>query len=251
MINMFDRDRPLFNAFLRINHPWTAEMIAKSSFDLVTFDMQHGMIEYSDVTRMIASLPQGIYPMARLPQNDPGLTMKLLDAGVHGIICPQVKTPGNITSLVNACYYPPLGERSFGPMRAGSLNPNYVKEAQHTVTPFALIETKEALSNIESIIEIKGLKGLYVGPYDLSLSLGLEQMANFEDQEFLNIIKNIAATAKKHELVLAIQVYDLQYISMLFEMGYRVFGVFDDQILFRSSLQKRVDNIEKIRKQLT
>lgn len=243
--------KPLFNAFLRINHPWTAEMVGRMPFDAITFDMQHGMIEYSDVVRMIGCVPPDIYPMARLPQNDGGLSMKLLDAGVHGLICPQVKSHADTTSFVNHCYYPPIGERSFGPMRSSITVDDYVSKSSELVSPFALIETKEAIQNLEAIAATPHLKGLYVGPYDLSLSMGLSGMADFDNPELMELVTIIAEVAKKNALILAIQVYDLSKVASLYDLGYQMFGVFDDQTLFHQSLQRRFDKIAEIRDRLT
>lgn len=244
-------EKPQFNAFLRLNHPWTAEMVSRAPFDTITFDMQHGMIEYSDVLKMIGTFPRGIYPMARLPQNDPGLSMKLLDAGVHGLICPQVKNEMDTSSFVRHCYYPPIGERSFGPIRSSIVIDNYVSNAQQIVTPFALIETKEAMQNLDAIAGTPYLKGLYVGPYDLSLSMGINGMADFNNPELMDLVKTIAQTARRNGLFLAIQVYDLSKVPMLYDLGYKMFGVFDDQILFQQSLQRRFDKIDEVRNKIT
>jgi 4-hydroxy-2-oxoheptanedioate aldolase len=242
---------PLFNAFLRLNHPWTAEMVGRMPFDAITFDMQHGMIEYADVLKMIGTFPSELYPMARLPQNDAGLSMKLLDAGVHGLICPQVKGATDVSSFVKHCYYPPTGERSFGPIRSGIVIDDYISRSKKIVTPFALIETKEAIQNLEAIASTPNLKGLYVGPYDLSLSMGLKGMADFNNPALMKLVRTIAKVAQRHSLLLAIQVYDLTKVPMLYDLGFQMFGVFDDQILFHQSLQRRFDKIADIKNKLT
>lgn len=244
-------EKPLFNAFLRLNHTWTAEMVSRMPFDAITFDMQHGMIEYADVLQMIGTFPSGLYPMARLPQNDAGLSMKLLDAGVHGLICPQVKSEADTSVFVSHCYYPPTGERSFGPMRSSITVDDYVAKSSELVTPFALIETKEAIQNLEVIAATPNLKGLYVGPYDLSLSMGLSGLADFNNPALMELVTTIANVAQKNALILAIQVYDLSKVQRLYDLGYQVFGVFDDQILFHQSLQRRFDKIAEIKDQLT
>lgn len=243
--------KPLFNAFLRLNHPWTAEMVSRMPFDAITFDMQHGMIEYVDVIKMIGCFPPIIFPMARLPQNDGGLSMKLLDAGVHGLICPQVKSQADTTSFVKHCYYPPIGERSFGPMRSSITVDDYVSKSSELVAPFVLIETREAIENLEAIAAAPHLKGLYVGPYDLSLSMGLSGIADFDNPELMELVTSIAKEAEKNTLLLAIQVYDLSKVQRLHDLGYQMFGVFDDQILFHQSLQRRFDKIAEIRDKLT
>jgi 4-hydroxy-2-oxoheptanedioate aldolase len=99
--------------------------------------------------------------------------MKALDAGAYGIICPMISTVADATRFVSACRYPPSGERSFGPAR-GLLygGPDYFAHANQEIVTLAMIETAEGLANIEEILEVDGLDGIFIGPNDLSLALG-------------------------------------------------------------------------------
>jgi 4-hydroxy-2-oxoheptanedioate aldolase len=128
---------------------------------------------------------------------------------------------------------------------------DYISRSKKIVTPFALIETKEAIQNLEAIASTPNLKGLYVGPYDLSLSMGLKGMADFNNPALMKLVRTIAKVAQRHSLLLAIQVYDLTKVPMLYDLGFQMFGVFDDQILFHQSLQRRFDKIADIKNKLT
>src|SRR5690606_16709402 len=101
------------------------------------------------------------------------ILMKMLDAGCYGLICPMVNTREEAERFVGACRYPPRGYRSSGPIRASIYGgADYSEKANDTILIFAMIETKEALDNLEEIMTTPGLDGVYVGPSDLTISLG-------------------------------------------------------------------------------
>ena len=233
------------NVFIRLNHPLTAELVSNLGFDMLTFDMQHGAIEYHNVAAMLPVLNKDLFTMARLPANDPALIMKLLDLGVQGLICPQVNSAEEATAFVQACYYPPQGNRSFGPLRAALKYENYSDKAANLVFPIVLIETKEGLANLHQICATPGLKGVYVGPYDLSLSLGLNSIADFNDPTLWNHIREIASVTRKHNLPCGIQTYQLEWVKPLHSLGYNIFGLMDEFQVMRSSLEKRGKEIKK------
>ena len=110
--------------------------------------------------------------MVRVPWNEPGIIMKSLDAGALGVICPMINTPEDAIEFVATTKYAPVGSRSSGPTRAMMIHgPNYHDEANDNIISLAMIETVEALGNVEKIAATEGLTGIYIGPSDLSLSL--------------------------------------------------------------------------------
>ena len=111
--------RPTINGWLSIGNPFTAEIMAAQGYDSVTIDVQHGALDYSSVLPMFQAMrASGVVPMARVPWLEPGIIMKVLDAGAYGVICPMVNTPEQAAEFVSYLRYPPLGQRSFGPTRA-------------------------------------------------------------------------------------------------------------------------------------
>jgi 4-hydroxy-2-oxoheptanedioate aldolase len=110
--------------------------------------------------------------MARVPWNDPGIIMKVLDAGAFGVICPMVNDRAQAEAFVSAMRYPPLGTRSFGPTRVSyAAGPNYYERANSEILALAMIETAEAVDNLEDIVSTPGLDGIYIGPADLTLGV--------------------------------------------------------------------------------
>ena len=167
-------DRAAVTAWMSIGSPYLAEVLSHCGYDAVTVDLQHGMFGLDSAIAMLQGISAGpAVPMARCPSHDPAVIGKLLDAGAYGIICPGVDTAAQAAAFVRACHYPPGGARSFGPSRGllygGS---DYVDHADSTILTWAMIESAQALDNLDEILATDGLDGVYVGPNDLALSLG-------------------------------------------------------------------------------
>lgn len=159
---------------MSIGSPYLAEVLSHCGYDSVTVDLQHGMFGLDSAITMLQGISAGpAIPMARCPSHDPATIGKLLDAGAYGIICPGIDTAVQAAAFVRACHYPPSGARSFGPSR-GLLygGHDYVSHADDTILTWAMIESAEAMDNLDEILATPGLDGVYVGPNDLALSLG-------------------------------------------------------------------------------
>lgn len=159
--------------------PAVQERIARQGWDYVCFDVQHGFHDLQSLLNGLiavdagAALGQGgCVGMVRVAANDPALIGTALDAGARGIIVPLVDTPGDAARAVRACRYPPLGGRSYGPMRAGLRSGPETAAMNDEVACIAMIETAGALAAVEAIAGVAGIDGLYIGPGDLMLALG-------------------------------------------------------------------------------
>ena len=107
------------NGWCSIPSSFSAEVMAHQGFDSICIDMQHGAVDYQVALTMLQAISTtSVIPLARVPWNDPGRLMKILDAGAYGVICPMINNADEARSLVAACKYPPTGMRSFGPIRA-------------------------------------------------------------------------------------------------------------------------------------
>lgn len=186
------------NGWCAIPSAVVAEMMGRAGFDMVTVDLQHGLIDYPmalTMVQVLQGLPAPI--LARVPWNEPGIIAKVLDAGFSGLICPMVNTAEDARALVQASRYAPLGGRSFGPTRANMVHgAAYVKTANDTILVLAMIETAQALENLDTILAVPGIDGVYVGPSDLRLSLGLEPTLDPSAPQVLEAIAQIGARAK-------------------------------------------------------
>ena len=136
--------------------------------------MQHGMIDYQMMVTMLQGISTtNVTPLVRVPWNDPAHIQKALDAGAYGIVCPMINNRAEAEKFVGSCRYAPLGYRSSGPIRASLYGgADYHAKANDIVVAFGMIETQEALDNLDAILSTPGLDAIYVGPSDLSISLG-------------------------------------------------------------------------------
>jgi len=129
--------------------------------------MQHGVQDYLSFVHCFQAM-QGhpVTPVVRVPWNEPGIIGKALDGGAWGVICPMINTAGEARAFVDACLYPPAGKRSFGPVRAAPYGEAaaYQSSANDEILVIPMIETREAIDNIEAILDVPGISGIYVGP---------------------------------------------------------------------------------------
>ncbi|UWQ17449.1 HpcH/HpaI aldolase/citrate lyase family protein [Jannaschia sp. M317] len=189
--------RPIVCGWLAIPSSYLAEGAGHSGYDCVAVDLQHGMIGFEAAVGMMQAISATpAVPIVRAPSLEGHSIMHLLDAGAYGVICPMVSTADDVRALLSACRYPPLGRRSFGPAR-GKLygGADYFDHADEAVMAIPMIETAEALDNIDDILAVPGLDMIYVGPNDLALELGERPSAETEDSKTAKAIAHILARA--------------------------------------------------------
>src|SRR5881398_2031895 len=194
------------NGWLAIPNSFSAETMAQQGWDSLTVDLQHGVVDYQAMVTMLQAISTTeTVPVVRVPWLEPGILMKALDAGAYGVICPMVNSRVDAQNLVAWTHYAPQGTRSFGPVRALLYGgADYPQHANDTIVVFAMIETKQALENLDDILSVKGLDAVYIGPSDLSLALGCTPTFDDVDPPVAEAIDHILARAKKHGVVAAI-----------------------------------------------
>ncbi len=194
----------VINGWCGIPSSWSAELMGHAGFDSVTLDLQHGLINYDSAIPMLQALgTTNTVPLARVPWNEPGIIMKMLDAGAQGIICPMINSREECERFVGACRYFPAGYRSYGPVRAGLVTKDYFAQANATTLTFAMIETETAIQNLDAILSVPGLDAVYIGPADLSITLGSNPKTVYEatDTRLNEALDAIIQGCKKHGVV--------------------------------------------------
>lgn len=226
------------NGWLTIPSSWTAEVMAHAGFDSLTIDAQHGLA--TDLTAILPMLQAvattDTVALVRVPWNDPAAHMRMLDAGAQGIICPMLNTRAETEAFVLACRYPPLGYRSFGPMRAALGTPDYFQTANEQVITLAMIETAEAYANLDDIAQTPSLDGLYIGPWDLSLALGLKRIADFNDPDLLAVLQRVLDVTTKHGLLAGIHCDTPENAARMREMGFQMVTPITDTIMLQQAV---------------
>lgn len=220
---LWEQDQAVANGWLMIPSSFTAELLALKGYDSLTLDMQHGIMGYETAVSMLQAISTtNTVPIVRVPWNEPGAIMRACDAGAYGVICPMINTRAQCEAFVGACRYPPGGYRSYGPVRARIYaGDDYVQNANNTLVTFAMIETAEAVANLDGILSVPGLDAIYVGPADLSQSLGGSQKSDYTDPELVAVLENILAATRRHNIVAGIHCASSLYARHAVEMGFR------------------------------
>src|SRR5258705_3144669 len=236
------------NAWVAIPSGFSAEVMAQCGFDSVTVDMQHGVQDYLSMVQCFQAMDKyPITPMVRIPWNEPGIIGKVLDGGAWGVICPMVNTPAEAKALASACLYPPKGKRSNGPIRAaayGEASP-YQSIANDEVLVIPMIETQEAIDNIDSILDVPGISGIYIGPSDLGLSLGLVPKLDRDEPQILAIYDKLLAAIKKRNLFAGIHNGTAGYAAQMILHGFRFVTIANDSGLMAMAARAAVAQTRK------
>jgi 4-hydroxy-2-oxoheptanedioate aldolase len=245
--SIWARGEAVVNGWLSIPSSFSAEVMANQGFDSVTVDMQHGVIDYQVAVTMLQGISTtGAMPMARVPWNDPARLMKILDAGAYGVICPMVNTRAEAEALVRACKYPPRGYRSWGPVRASIYaGADYGDHANDDIVVMPMIETAEAMKNLDDILSVPGVDGVYVGPSDLSLALGLKPRLDQTDAPVVEAQQKIAEACKRHGVVAGIHNSTAAYALKMIAQGYQFVTLASDS---RHMAMKAAEEVAVVRK---
>ena len=247
---IFSEGKVVVNGWLQIPSSFSAEVMAHQGWDSLTIDMQHGAIDYSNALQMLQAISTtDVVPMVRVNWNEPDQIMKILDAGSYGVICPMINNGEQAEKFVKACLYPQEGYRSYGPTR-GLLygGADYVKHANNEILKLAMIENKEALNKLDKIMSTPGLDGIYIGPADLSLTIGTEPGFDKEkNSPTFSVIENIMKHAKKNNIVAGIHNKTPEYATKMIEMGFQLVTVGSDQRYMSSGAKSVVEKLKKLK----
>ena len=210
-------------------NPVGAEQLGGLTFDYINIDLQHGLIDYTDAVALLQAMQGSAATLTcRVPWNEPGIIGKVLDAGAQGVIIPMVNSVAEAEAAVNACRYAPQGSRSFGPTRASRvLGRDYASEANDNIACIPMIETVEALSNLDAILDVEGIDAVYVGPADLSISLGLPPGSNSDDAGFQDALAAVVSACTKRGIIPGIHSVP-EWASTRLEQGFRMVTVISD-----------------------
>jgi 4-hydroxy-2-oxoheptanedioate aldolase len=230
------------NGWLGIPSSVSAENMAHAGWDSLVIDMQHGLVDYTSAVPMLQAISTtATVPMARVPWNLPDLMMKILDAGAYGIVCPMINTRAECEEFVANCRYAPKGRRSFGPTRAlWYAGADYAQHANDTLITMAMIETAQAMENLDEILTTPGLDAIYVGPADLGLSLVGIPSADPTHETVVKAIKTIVDACKRHKVVAGIHCFAPAYAKARIADGYQFVTLASDNALLANMAKQTV-----------
>ena len=195
---------PVFNkvsigTWITLGHPAIPEIFASSGFDWLAIDLEHSAITLGEAEELIRVIDlKNVIPLVRLSSNNAEQIKRVMDAGAHGVIVPMVNNACQAAQAVAAVKYPPIGTRSFGLARAQGYGTSFEKYQQwqkENSIVVVQIEHVEAVENLAEILKVPGVDAYFVGPYDLSGSLGVP--GQFDHPDFLQAMQKIKQIGAK------------------------------------------------------
>jgi len=231
IITKLRNKEPVSAAWAQLGSNMSAEILAEAGFDALIIDMEHSPIGLPQLVSMIqATKGTDCVPIVRAPWNDMVWCKQILDAGAYGIHIPYISTKEEAEYAVKSCKYAPLGWRGIaGSQRAVNFSlqkEEYYKRANTDVFVMAAIETPQGVDNINQIVEVEGLDGIFIGPADLSTSMGY--MANANVAEVQEAIEKIERSVLKSEKFLGTVAPDIESAKKLYDKGYSLIYFMSD-----------------------
>src|SRR5471030_568323 len=236
------------NGWLAIPSGFSAEVMAQCGWDSVTVDMQHGVQDYQSMVQCFQAMQaHPVTPLVRVPWNEPGIIGKALDGGAMGVICPMINTKQEAENLVAYSKYPPRGTRSNGPIRSGMYGSagTYQQTANDEIVLLPMMETKTAIENMESILDVEGINGVYVGPSDLRFSYGLTPKLDGDEPEILKIYEKIVKECGKRGLYPGIHCSGAYGAVRAINMGFKLVTLSNESGLMATYAKMQIAETRK------
>ena len=224
----------------------SAEVLAQIGFDWLFVDCEHGPIETATLAGILQSVGDRAAVLVRVPAIDEIPIKKALDLGAHGIIVPQVNTAEQAEKVVQLTRYPPMGSRGVGLGRAhgyGANFENYIANANENICVVVQAEHIEAVENIESIVKTKGLNAVFVGPYDLSASMGL--MGQVDHPKVVEAIEHVAKVCQSAKMPLGYFGSSAAAVQGMMDRGFNLIVAGIDTMLLTAAATKLLEELRR------
>lgn len=230
-------------AWLHLASSVSAEIMANAGFDVLVIDMEHSPVDYQTVLSMCQAIRgTGAIPFARAPWNDLISIKRLFDCGVMGMHVPYVNTKEEAQEAVLRCKYPPYGIRGIaGSPRAAGFGMNcgsYLNRANEENIVMLAIETPEGIDNLPEIMEVEGVDGIFIGPMDLSTSLG--KMGQIQSDEVQAAIRRIEDIVLPSDKFLGTVADNFEKAQALYDRGYNYIIMMSDSVDMAKEARSRV-----------
>ena len=245
---LFDGGEMILSAWSGMQDPMYLAALARTGIDAVMLDMQHGMqTETSLIAGITALAPTGKPCLVRIPVGRFDLVSRALDAGAHGIIAPMINSVEDAEQLVSFAKYIPVGDRSFGAAYAASIMGvppvEYVKAANTNTTIFAMIETQQAADNMEGILDVDGIDGIFCGPGDLSISVRQNVVPDAYGPDTMPIIERMVAEAKKRNKLTATWCGSVDHLELVQKLGFNYAAMGHDALILSQGADAMIEKL--------
>ena len=225
---MLKRGEAVIGTFVGIGHPDVTEWLSRLGFDWLLLDAEHGPLGFETLQRMMQSMNgTRCVPIVRPQWNDFVVIKRVLDLGAYGVLIPWVNSKEEALNAVRACRYPPEGIRGYGPRRAAMFDPDYFETANDELLVAVQIETEKALRNLDEILSVDGIDACYIGPWDLSCSLGFGVPPPWDKPQYTEAFERVLKAAEEWGKP-AGMFASIDNIGWAIEKGFRFNTVGDD-----------------------
>jgi len=235
-----------FGMWISLTDSDVVDALGRVGFDWFVFDTEHSPLNTQIIQKLIQPLSSTtVSPLVRVAWNDPVLIKLALDVGAEGVVVPWVNTAEEAEKAVKACLYPPQGIRGFGPRRAIAygFDPSYIKRANDSIAVIVQIETEKAIKNARDILSVKGIDGYFIGPYDLSWSLGVP--GDFESEKFKKAIDDVLKAGKQADKAGGIWTDDPKTAIKRIKQGFKMIDCSDDLAMMIGAAKEWLNLVKK------
>ena len=237
-------------SWVTLNHYSIAEIMADAGFDWLCVDMEHSVTDYSEAQQLIAAIQaKGVKAYVRVGENNNRIIKRVLDAGADGIIVPMVNSIEDAIKIINSVKYPPLGNRGVGLARAQNYGfgfNNYKDNIADDIKIIVQIEHVDAINNLDDILSLDAIDGTFIGPYDLSGSMG--KPGRYNDTDVKDVIKKYEITAKKYDKLMGYHVIEPDYklVDEKIKSGYNFIAFSLDTYFLGTIIRNQIKKIKSI-----
>lgn len=243
------RNELTIGSWITIGHQAVIDILAEAGFDWLTIDLEHTSIDLNQLHVLIGFIQaHGMAALVRVSKNEEVVIKRVLDAGADGIIVPTVNTAEDARSAVAYAKYPPVGKRGVGLNRAqryGYGFDDYRQWVKDSLVVIAQIEHIDGITNIEEIIATEGIDAVFIGPYDLSASLGIP--GQYNDPSVLKALEEFEMVCKKQKKTMGYHVIepDSSLVTAKHEAGFNFIAFSTDFLFMAKKAEQEMKKIIK------
>lgn len=239
--------KPAVGTFLSLGSPLAAEWLAHLGFDWLNIETEHSAIDVTLAQSMLQAISTtDVTPLVRVPWADPQPIKRALDAGAYGIFVPTVQTREEAQVCIDAMRYPPVGKRGMGGSRRTLYGgEDYVERANEEILAILMIETAEGVKNADDILSVPGVDACFVGPNDLSASLGLKPSINPMDPIYEEALAKILAACQRHGVAPGVHTGAPEQSNRRIEQGFQLIALNGDGGFMANAAQEQLGAVNR------